>query len=150
MSVSEGQRDQIMQAALKLNTIALPGHRIEITALELPEGADLEVVVTLPSAFVQADAARRFVTLSTRWDQETAALSSVSQMAMHPAYQEVIGMGRTAVPLILRELQNKPRHWFWALRAITGEDPILPEERGKVRAMAAAWVQWGKEHGHIP
>ena len=89
-------------------------------------------------------------TLATRWYQETAALSSVSQMAMHPAYQEMIGMGDTAVPLILRELQQKPGHWFWALRAITGEDPISLEERGKVRAMAETWIQWGKERGLIP
>jgi len=138
-----------MQAALKLNTTVQAGHRIEFTAPELPEGADVEVVVTLPSAFGPADAVRRFATLATRWYQETAALSSVSQIAMHPAYQEIIGMGHTAVPLILRELQSKPGHWFWALRAITGEDPVSPEERGKVRAMAAAWIQWGKERGHI-
>ena len=110
----------------------------------------MEVVVALPSGLQHTDAVQRFATLAARRHQETVALSSVSQMAMHPAYQEVIGMGQTAVPLILRELQNKPDHWFWALQAITGADPIVPEERGKVRAMAAAWIQWGKEHGHLP
>ena len=34
-----------MQAALKLNTTVLPGHRIEITALELPEGTSVELIV---------------------------------------------------------------------------------------------------------
>lgn len=139
-----------MQTALKVNTTVWPGHRIEITAPDLPEGADVEVVIALPSVSEQTDAARRFATLAARWHDETAVLSSVSQMAMHPAYQEVIGMGQTAVPLILRELQKKPDHWFWALRAITGEDPIGLEERGKVRAMAAAWIQWGTGHGHLP
>jgi len=139
-----------MQTALRLNTTVLSGHRIEITAPELPEGADVEIVIALPVGREQSDAAQRFAQLAVRWHQETAAFSSVSQITMHPAYQEVIGMGQTAVPLILRELQNKPDHWFWALRAITGEDPIAPEERGKVRAMTAAWIQWGKEHGYIP
>ena|SRR5579862_5310449 len=91
----------------------------------------------------------RFAALAARWFKETAALSSVSQIAMHPAYQEIIGMGPDAVPLILHELQQKPGHWFWALRAITGEDPVLPEQRGKIREMTAAWLQWGKERGYL-
>lgn len=138
-----------MRTALKLNTTVLKGHRIEITDPGLPEGANVEVVVTLPPVSVQEGAAQRFTTLATRWNQETAALSSVSQIAMHPAYQEIIGMGHIAVPLILRELQQKPGHWFWALRAITGADPILPEDRGKLRAMTSMWIQWGKEQGYI-
>jgi len=138
-----------MQTALKLNTTVLEGHRIEITDPELPEGAEVEVVVTLPAALVKEDAVQRFATLATGWYQETAMLSSVSQIAMHPAYQEIIGMGHTAVPLILRELQQKPGHWFWALRAITGADPILTEERGKLRAMTDTWIQWGKERGRL-
>jgi hypothetical protein len=37
-----------MQAALRLETTVLPGHRLEITAPELPEGARVEVIVLLP------------------------------------------------------------------------------------------------------
>ena len=37
-----------MQAALRRETTILPGHRIEITAPELPEGARVEVIVVLP------------------------------------------------------------------------------------------------------
>jgi hypothetical protein len=32
-------------------------------------------------------------------------------------------MGRDVVPLILADLRKEPYQWFWALRAITGEDP---------------------------
>ena len=38
-----------MQAALRLETTVLPGHRLEITAPELPEGARVEVIVLLPA-----------------------------------------------------------------------------------------------------
>jgi hypothetical protein len=38
----------IMQAALRLEATVLPGHRLEITAAELPEGATVEVIVVLP------------------------------------------------------------------------------------------------------
>jgi hypothetical protein len=37
-----------MQATLKLNTVVLPGHRIEVVAPELPEGARVELTVVLP------------------------------------------------------------------------------------------------------
>jgi hypothetical protein len=37
-----------MQAALRLETTVLPGHRLEVSAPELPEGARVEVIVILP------------------------------------------------------------------------------------------------------
>jgi hypothetical protein len=37
-----------MQSALRLETTVLPGHRLEISTPELPEGAKVEVIVVLP------------------------------------------------------------------------------------------------------
>jgi hypothetical protein len=37
-----------MQSALRIETTILPGHRLEISAPELPEGAKVEVIVVLP------------------------------------------------------------------------------------------------------
>lgn len=37
-----------MQTALRLEATVLPGHRLEISAPELPEGARVEVIVVLP------------------------------------------------------------------------------------------------------
>lgn len=45
------------------------------------------------------------------------------EMAMHPAYQRIIGLGPEVAPLLLRELERQPDHWFWALKALTGADP---------------------------
>jgi hypothetical protein len=67
---------------------------------------------------------------------------------MHPAYQQIIGIGPAAVPLLLRELERDVDHWFWALKAITGVDPVPPASRGKVREMAAAWLRWGRDQGY--
>jgi hypothetical protein len=36
-----------MQAALRIQTTVLPGHRLEINAPDLPEGAKVDVVVVL-------------------------------------------------------------------------------------------------------
>jgi hypothetical protein len=89
----------------------------------------------------------RFKALAARWKAERGATSSATQMAMHPAYQSLIGLGADAIPLLLRELQCEPDHWFWALCAITGEDPVPPEARGNVQEMAKAWLEWGRQQG---
>ena len=45
---------------------------------------------------------------------------------MHPAYQQIIGMGADAVPFILLEMEEHGGYWFWALSAITGQNPTRP------------------------
>ncbi|PWU20449.1 MAG: hypothetical protein C5B50_03840 [Verrucomicrobia bacterium] len=66
---------------------------------------------------------------------------------LHPAYQRIIGFGPVAIPLILRELEREPAHWFWALNAISGEDPA--PEGSTFDEAAAAWLKWGRERGYI-
>ena len=90
-----------------------------------------------------------FERLATEWKQETAHLSSMVTIAEHRAYQEIIGMGRDAIPFILRDLEVSPSQWFWALRAIAGESPVRPEDRGDVDAMTAAWFDWGRRNFYI-
>jgi hypothetical protein len=58
-------------------------------------------------------------------------------------------MGPTVVPDILRELKREEDHWFWALRAITGENPVAPEYAGNLEEMAKAWIAWGQGRGLI-
>lgn len=89
-----------------------------------------------------------FLELAEQWRQETGMLSVTSKISMHPAYQRIIGMGQPVIPLILRELEREPDHWFWALTAITGENPIKPEQRGRLNEMAQAWIEWGRENGY--
>jgi len=67
---------------------------------------------------------------------------------MHPAYQQIIGMGNPVVPLLLSELETTPDHWFWALNAITGADPVPEADRGIMEKMTKAWLKWGAEHGY--
>jgi hypothetical protein len=88
-----------------------------------------------------------FIRLAEQWRRETLAMSSLTDMVLHPAYYQIIGMGPVALPWILRELQQSGGHWFLALRAITRENPVAPQDRGKVNKMAAAWLKWGEEHG---
>jgi hypothetical protein len=91
----------------------------------------------------------RFLRLKSEWEIATAHLSSVTEMSMHPTYQQIIGMGPVAIPFILAELRNRPGHWFWALKAITGDDPVLPGHRGRIKQMAQDWLEWGKKQGYL-
>lgn len=95
-----------------------------------------------------ASLAQKFQALTAQWKQETRHLSLMSDIVLNTAYQQIVGMGMPAVPLLLQELQDQPDHWFWALRAITGENPILPDDRGHITKMAEAWLQWGRDRGY--
>ncbi|HKI38296.1 MAG TPA: hypothetical protein VKA46_40985 [Gemmataceae bacterium] len=90
----------------------------------------------------------KFQQLAAIWRAETCYLSSTTAMVNHPAYQEIIGLGPSVVPLVLRELEQRPAQWFSALRALTGADPMDPADRGKVRKIADAWLRWGRANGY--
>ena len=93
--------------------------------------------------------ATRFHALADQWRREIGGLSSISQMAAHPAHQEIIGMGPAAIPLLLRELQERGGHWFAALRALTGENPVPREFAGRIPKITALWLEWGREKAYI-
>ncbi len=97
----------------------------------------------------QADVRERFRGFADEWKHASRYLSNTAQMAMLRPYQRIIGLGPAALPLILEELQREPDQWFWALEAITGENPVPPEAGGRVRLMAEAWIEWGKKQGYI-
>lgn len=92
---------------------------------------------------------RQFSLLAEQWYLDTIHSSAYLEQVLHPAYQRIIGLGKSVIPLILRELQDQPNEWFWALRALTGEDPTTPEMSGKRKEIAKAWLNWGKENGYI-
>lgn len=96
---------------------------------------------------VEPSIERRFNVLAERWLNDTRTVSSVTEMATHPAYQSIIGLGPSVLPCLLRCLEHEPAQWFWALKAITGADPVSPEQRGRARQMASAWLNWAKEQG---
>src|SRR4051794_38385252 len=96
-----------------------------------------------------ADVGERFQRLAAQWKERARYLSNTAQMAVLPPYQRIIGMGWPAVPLILEELRREPDQWFWALEAITEENPVPPDAAGQVRLMAQAWLDWGRRRGLI-
>ena len=95
--------------------------------------------MTTPAADgIQAE----FDRLVAEWKEDTKYLSSSDAIIDHPAYQQIIRMGKPVLPLIMQTLEEAGGHWFWALREITGEDPVQPEEWGNITAMTARWLAW--------
>src|SRR5438309_2262985 len=87
----------------------------EATADLLHGGQNVSAVLALE---------KRFLERAATWRERSMFMSSDTQMAMLPEYQQIIGMGPSVLPFLFRELQREPNHWFWALAAITGEDPV--------------------------
>jgi hypothetical protein len=89
----------------------------------------------------------RFNELKDDWKSKTRHLSNTVQISLVFSYQKIIGMGPPVVPLILAELEQEPDHWFWALEAITEQNPVTERDAGDIEASARAWVQWGRQSG---
>ena len=91
----------------------------------------------------------RFTKLASQWTQDVEGMSSTVEMTKHPIYQEIIGMGKAVIPLILKDLSQNPLYWLTALRQITQENPVPSEHKGKVKQMAEDWQNWGKQQGYL-
>jgi hypothetical protein len=100
-------------------------------------------------AIVEEDVKERFYRLASEWRAETAYVSSMTELVMHPKYQSIIGLGPRVLPILFKELQDDPDYWFWALRAITEADPIAPEDAGILVRMTETWLTWAKEHNYL-
>ena len=96
-----------------------------------------------------ADIRDRFQRLAQEWKEKSRFLSNTAQMALLRPYQAIIGMGMPVIPLILEELRREPDQWFWALEAITEENPVRSEDAGNVPKMAKAWIDWGCQRGLV-
>lgn len=88
-----------------------------------------------------------FQELAERWRAETVHVSSTHDVVLHPAYLQIIGLGMPIVPLLLRELQKRPEPWFWALTALTGDDPTV--ETSTFDEAVQAWLSWGRDKGYL-
>lgn len=103
-----------------------------LVASKLHDGRDKDLIAS-------------FEELAGRWSADCLFESSSDKLFSHPAYQRIIGLGPKVVPLIVRRLQGEPDHWFWALRAITGENPASGHKN--LDDAAEAWIGWATVRG---
>lgn len=102
----------------------------------------------IPTRYLEdSELEQTFRRLADEWRNETIMYSLVLQKTAHPAYLRIIEMGEKAVPLILREIQERGGYWFVALSAISGEDPVRPGS--DYEQAVQAWLRWGKDKGYV-
>jgi hypothetical protein len=90
---------------------------------------------------------QRLRRLEAQWQADTRFLSDARRITNHPAFQQIIALGKEVVPFLLHDLQAQPSLWVWALPEITGENPVPASDAGNIRKMSDAWVQWGRAQG---
>jgi hypothetical protein len=96
-----------------------------------------------------------FNDLYEKWQNTRKRTSSiVGDITRNQFYFRIVGMGPRALPFIFSHLEDEtkkgePDHWFPALSAITGADPVPLSERGRIRQMAISWLEWGRREGYL-
>jgi len=86
----------------------------------------------------------RFHRLAEEWSASVGNVSSLTAMAEHPKYREIIDLGWDVVLHLLHDLQQNHRFWFPALTEITTIQPYDPRDAGNSKRMIDAWIKWGK------
>lgn len=88
----------------------------------------------------------RFESLRTSWHREYGLTSSFTQITRCPSYRKIVQLGDKVLPLIFRDLAQRPEpdFWFDALVEITKANPVPDKDRGYSRRMATAWLKWAR------
>lgn len=79
-----------------------------------------------------------------QWRAETFYLSSVTAKSKHPAFREIVEMGRSAVPWIIDELRNHRDFLFVALHLIVKDAQTPVGSKGNPHELIEEWLQWAE------
>jgi hypothetical protein len=104
--------------------------------------------VSVKRAETASELEQIFNGLVKNWKEATGGYSVTTRRYAHPSYQAILVLKEDVVPLILRELQQRPDWWFEALRALTKENPVTAG--ATFEEAVNAWIEWGKRSGRIP
>jgi hypothetical protein len=126
----------------------LPDLSIELPDFRFPQELMGSLSQLAQAASWEDSPRQRFERLADEWHKETGHLSSPEDIALHPAYLRIIGMGPAAIPFILDDLRRRGGQWYLALRALTGTSPVTSEMSRSARSVKQAWLQWGEAEGY--
>jgi hypothetical protein len=105
-----------------------------------------------------------FDALAQQYNDEAGICSFQHMMIKAPAFSKLVEGGMPIVPLILKSMEQDKIGgvmWFVVLETITGERPLKYEPlehagkeiRGwvgiKVEDTHKAWLNWGRQKGHL-
>lgn len=140
-----------MIRALALGTclVLITGQEVEADLFTIPGNSVVERKEFTCGRYSFVQDELRFYNLVQGWHSERGISSSISEIVGCRSYLAIIGMGEKAVPMIIAKLRDEgddPDHWFVALEAITGQNPILEKDYGDTVKMASRWLAWAQEN----
>ena len=133
--------------AATLRSVAISGQSRESLFIQ---SCFQEVVVHYlrPVSRLDEDPYLCFYSLAASWKENVRHLSDTNEICMEEHYQQIIGMGEVALQFIFMELREDVENWFWALKAITRNDPVPEAYRGRMDLMSKYWLEWASKHGY--
>lgn len=103
---------------------------------------------------MQENTQERFDRLVKLWHEDTGWSSSMDFIMRHPAVDEIRNMGRTAIPLILKDMTKPERRgpfWYILLNELCDSKPDFTGLKQPVsgRIIGNMWMEWGVLKGYI-
>lgn len=89
----------------------------------------------------------RFDLLADELAVSMAGASSTRRAMRHPAYAEILALGKDAIPFLLRRLERPGSRplWLRLLGSLTAFQPGAGQET--ISDAAHAWMRWGRTEG---
>jgi hypothetical protein len=87
--------------------------------------------------------------LVENWTRQTEGHSVTARRYAHPSYQAILALGKEAIPLILRRLEEKPDWWFEALTALAQPEHNPVAKGASFSDAVEAWLEWGRQNRFI-
>jgi hypothetical protein len=116
---------------------------------KIRESVILEITCSTVLTYRDDNIASKFNQLASEVEEDCMMLSSTTQISLHPSYQQIIGIGKKVIPLLITRLDKTPNFWFKALESITGRNPIPKQDRGYLNKEKAHWKNWAKENDYV-
>ncbi|MDO6818090.1 hypothetical protein [Zobellia sp. 1_MG-2023] len=82
----------------------------------------------------------RFESLVHSWEKNTIFSSSMTGIIEDHNFQEILKMGKDAIPLIINEINKKPSQLVWALNIIT-DSSLKTRQRLTLTEACKRWVK---------
>jgi hypothetical protein len=81
--------------------------------------------------------------LVDEWASATFNMSSTTQIKQHQGFARLVGLGRPAIPAIIRAYRNHAcSNLCLVLRDITGEDVVPEQDWGDSAKTRQHWIDW--------
>ena len=92
--------------------------------------------------FIDPELQLEFTSLKDKWINETLIVSDPTELYSNENYQKIISLGDDIIPLLIKDMYNFKGDWSYALKKITGDNPVKKESKGKIDEIKKDWIDW--------